>query len=430
MGRIASAVLLLFVFGCADPGSAPAQSSPSSEQTFSQAQLEQMLAPIALYPDTLLTQVLVASTYPLEVVMAEQWLQQPDHAGLQGSALDQALANENWDPSIKSLIPFPTVLKQMDDNLSWTQQLGDAFLAQRQQVFAAVQSLRAQAMQAGKLASTAQQNVSVENAATGAVQYTVASPNTNYTPTPGQAIVIAPANPQVVYVPVYNPAIVYGAWPFPAYPPVYYPPPPGYAVGSALLSGMAFGAGVAITGSLWGWGSCNWGTGNVNVNVNQWNNINRNFTQISANQTNWRFNSEHRRGVAYNSTNLTNRYDPYRNNTRWNGNNTSWDHNNYRGWGEHPEIGEDSNLQRQSRSPQPSASWRNARNDWANRFHGAAYRGLDRPDAARSWSRRGNEDLARADQYRNFDRDRGFDRFGGFRRTDNFAHAGGGWRRF
>jgi hypothetical protein len=131
MIRTASVLLLLLMFGCADPGSAPAQNSPLSGQTFSQAQLEQMVAPIALYSDTLLTQVLVASTCPLEVVMAEQWLQQSGHAAMQGSALDKLLANENWDPSVKSLILFPTVLKQMDDNLSWTQQLGEYPLAGR-----------------------------------------------------------------------------------------------------------------------------------------------------------------------------------------------------------------------------------------------------------------------------------------------------------
>jgi hypothetical protein len=422
MIRAASVFLLLLVFGCTAPGSAPAQGTAPSDQTFSQAQLEQMLAPIALYPDTLLTQILVASTYPLEVAMAAQWLLQPGHASLQGSALDKALAKENWDPSVKSLIPFPAVLKQMDNNLSWTEQVGDAFLAQQQQVFGAVQSLRTRAAKAGELTSNSQQNVSVENAASGAVQYALSSPTTTYTPTPGQVIVIEPANPQVVYVPAYNPAVVYGAWPYPAYPPVYYPPPPGYAAGTALLSGLAFGAGVALTSSLWGWGHVNWGIGNVNVNVNRWNTINRNFTQINANQTDWHFNAEHRRGVAYNNVNLTNRYAPHRNNNRWDSNNTSWDHSSYRGWDNRSDVGDNRNSSHMSDRG-------NARNDWTNSFHNSAYSGLDHPDEARSWSQRGNDSLDRPDQNRSFDHNWGFDRDGGFRSADDFAHFGGG-RRF
>jgi hypothetical protein len=152
----------------------------------------------------------------------------------------------------------------MNGKLDWTQQVGYAMAVQQNDVMASIQRLRRQAQIAGQLKSTEQQVVRTE----------------------GQTIIIAPAQPSVVYVPAYNPAVVYGAWPYPAYPPVYLPPPPGYAFGNALLTGLAFGAGVAITAGLWGWARPNWGGGYVNVNVNRYNNINVNRTQI--NNSTWR----------------------------------------------------------------------------------------------------------------------------------------------
>jgi hypothetical protein len=266
-------------FAQAPPPTQPAPAAP----TYSQAQLEQMLAPIALYPDDLLTQVLVASTYPLEVVMASRWLDQPGNKALKGDALLKALDAQDWDASVKSLIPFPTVLKSMNDHLDWTQTLGDAFLAQQGDVFAAVQTLRGRAQAAGKLQSNAQQTITQQ----------------------GPAIIIQPAQPSVVYVPVYNPTVVYGAWPYPAYPPIYYPPPPGAYLGTALATGLAFGAGIAITSALWGWGRPNWNNGSVNVNVNRFNTINANqfnnyrSNTAAINSDTWRHNPDHRRGVAY-----------------------------------------------------------------------------------------------------------------------------------
>jgi hypothetical protein len=258
---IAAAALVVPPPGFAQPPPPVAAQPPDAAASlYSAEQLDALLAQIALYPDALLTQVLMASTYPLEIVTASRWLAQGNNKGLSGDALAQALQAQNWDPSVKSLVPFPQVLEMLNSNLDWTQQLGYAFANQQNDVWNSIQRLRAQAQAAGQLKTTEQQTVAVEQG----------------------AIVIQPANPQVVYVPSYNPAVVYGAWPYPAYPPVYYPPPPGYVVGSALMTGLAFAAGVAVVGSLWGWcgprwsgGYGNWG-GSVNVNANRYNNINVN----------------------------------------------------------------------------------------------------------------------------------------------------------
>ncbi len=249
-----------------DATAAAADSAADSSADYSTEQLDALLAPIALYPDQLLTQILMASAYPLQIVEAHRWQQMPANSALSGDALATALEQQSWDPSVKSLVPFPTVLSMMNDKLDWVQQLGYAVENQEGDVMNSVQRLRAQAQAAGQLNSNEQQTVS----------------------TAGQTIIIAPAQPNVVYVPAYNPTVVYGGWPYPAYPPVYFPPPVGYAV----ASGIAFGVGVAVTASLWGWARPNWGYhggyGNINVNVNRYNNINVNRTQIH--NSNWRPN--------------------------------------------------------------------------------------------------------------------------------------------
>ncbi|MEI6154935.1 MAG: DUF3300 domain-containing protein, partial [Deltaproteobacteria bacterium] len=216
--------------------------APPAAPQFKQEELEQMLAPIALYPDSLLVQILMASTYPLEIVEAARWADK--NQNLKGDQLTAALEKQNWDPSIKSLINFPSVLTMMNDKLEWTQKLGDAFLAQEKGVMDTVQKLRAKAQAQGMLKSTDQQKVTTQ----------------------AQTIIIEPASPQVVYVPAYNPEVVYGPWMYPAYPPYpYYPP--GAVIGASAVS---FGLGVAV-GAAWGYaaGSANWNHGNVNVNVNQ-----------------------------------------------------------------------------------------------------------------------------------------------------------------
>ncbi len=247
----------------AQTDSGSAASSSGTQQVYTDAQLDALLAPIALYPDQLLTQVLMACTYPLQVVEAERWLQEPGNKNLTGDALSKALEAQNWDPSVKSLVPFPQILSMMNSKLDWMQQVGYAMTTQQADVFSSVQRLRKQAQEAGNLKSTPQQTVSTQ----------------------GQTIIIEPAQPSVVYVPTYSPTVVYGTWLYPAYPPVYWPPPPGYVAGQALVAGLAFGTGVAISASLWGWAQPNWHGGYVNVNVNRYNNINVNRTQINSN--NW-----------------------------------------------------------------------------------------------------------------------------------------------
>ncbi|MGE0418999.1 MAG: DUF3300 domain-containing protein [Acetobacteraceae bacterium] len=247
------------------PAPASTAAPANAVTAFNTEQLDAMLAPIALYPDQLLAQVLMASTYPFQVVEAARWLDQGNNKSLTGDALAKALQPMTWDPSVKSLVPFPQVLLTMNSKLDWMQQLGYAVANQQADVMDSVQRLRRQAQAAGSLKTTEQQKVI----------------------TTQQTIVIEPANPQVVYVPTYNPTVVYGTWPYVSTPPVYIPPPPGYVVGSALVSGLAFAAGVAVVGSLWGWATPSWGGygrgGYMNVNVNRYNNINVNRTAINNN---------------------------------------------------------------------------------------------------------------------------------------------------
>jgi len=240
-------------------------------------ELEQVLAPIALHPDALISQILMASTYPLEVVQADRWAKQ--NASLKGDALTKALEQQDWDPSVKSLVNFPQVLTMMSEKLDWTQKLGDAFLADQKKVLDTIQSLRTKAQAAGNLKSTKEQNVVVEE----------------------KIIKIESTSPQVVYVPTYNPTVVYGAWPYPAYPPYYYYPP-----GYVATSMFAFGAGVAM-GAAWGyaWGNCNWGGGDVDVDVNRNFNSNRNIDRSKyqggdrGQGGRFQHNPEHRKGVSY-----------------------------------------------------------------------------------------------------------------------------------
>jgi Protein of unknown function (DUF3300) len=267
---------IIILLLAAPPGSFAQQSGDT--KVLKQEELDQLLAPIALYPDDLLSQIFMASTYPLEVVEASRWAKQ--NQKLKGDALAQALEKQDWDPSVRSLVNFPDVLSKMSEKLDWTQKLGDAFLSQQKDVLDAVQRLRTKAEASGNLKTTSEQKVIVEE----------------------KIIKIEPANPQVVYVPSYNPTVVYGAWPYPAYPP--YPwYPPGYVWGSMF----AFGAGVAL-GAAWGyaWGNCNWRGGDVNVNVNRNANFNQNINRGDfsnkvgqGGQGRWQHNPEHRKGVSY-----------------------------------------------------------------------------------------------------------------------------------
>ena len=223
---------------------------PAAAQPFNTEQLDALVASIALYPDDLLTQLLMASTFPLEVVAAARWVEDPAHKSLSGDALVKALEAEPWDPSVKSLVPFPVVLATLNSNLTWLQQLGYAFATQQADVFAAVQRLRRLAQANDKLQSSPQQVVSTQ-------QVTVEPPaGSSQPPTQQEVIVIQPTQSDTVYVPSYNPATVYGSsWPYPSYPPYYAAPPTGYYFGTALATGLAFAAGAAVVGGLWGWAS-------------------------------------------------------------------------------------------------------------------------------------------------------------------------------
>ena len=263
-----------------------------SQKVFKQEELDQILAPIALYPDSLLTQVMMASTYPLEIVQADRWAKQ--NKDMKGDALAKALEAQPWDPSVKSLVNFPQVLTMMSEKLDWTQKLGDAFLAQQKDVMNTVQALRAKAQAAGNLKTTKEQVVKVEK----------------------EIIIIEPASPQVIYVPTYNPTVVYGVWAYPAYPPypVY---PPGYVATTAAFS---FAAGAAV-GAAWGyaWGHSDWHGGDVDIDVNRNTNINQNINREKykqqyqgkgqGGQGKWQHDASHRGGVAYRDQRTAQKYN-------------------------------------------------------------------------------------------------------------------------
>ena len=263
----------------------------SQQQLLSAGQLDALVAPIALYPDALLSEILMAATYPLEVVEADRWA--GSNKNLKGDALKTAVDKQSWDDSVKSLVATPDVLDMMSNKLDWTQQLGDAVLAQQPDVMDAIQRLRTKAQANSKLTSNAQQTVSTQSQ------------------DGRQVIVIAPTQPDTMYVPYYDPAVVYGPWPYPAYPP-YYWPAPAYIGGAILATGLAFGAGYALgrwaSGGYWG-GGFNWGGNNININRNiNINNINR------GNGNNWVHNPAHRQGVRYNNANVAAKFGGNRSN--------------------------------------------------------------------------------------------------------------------
>lgn len=220
-----------------------AQASPYTEQT--PEQLQQLVAPIALYPDSLVSQILAASTFPEQVVEADRWVQA--NPGLKGDALGQAVDQQLWDPSVKALTAFPSVLGNMDKNLSWTSSLGDAYYNQGQAVMDAIQTMRRQAEDAGNLKTTPQQTVTTQ----------------------GSTIIVGPANPEVVYVPAYDPWAVYG-YPIAVWPGWY--PYPGIWFGGPYIS-FGFGFGIGWFGGFgWGWNhwGCDWHNRTVIYNHNRY----------------------------------------------------------------------------------------------------------------------------------------------------------------
>ena len=262
---------------------AQAQTPPaaSDQQLLKAEELDALVAPIALYPDNLLAQVLMASTYPLEVVQADRWA--TENKALKGDPLKAAVDKQSWDDSVKSLVATPDVLSMMSSKLDWTQKLGDAVLAQQPDVMDAVQRLRTKADANNKLTSTKQQKV------------------TKKQEQGKQIIAIEPTDPGTIYVPYYDPGVVYGGWPYPAYPPYYFGYP-GYIAGGVIATGLAFGAGYALgrwaSGGYWG-GNVNWGNNNININRN---------TNINAGGGNWQHNPQHRQGVKYPNQNLQQKF--------------------------------------------------------------------------------------------------------------------------
>ena len=280
-----SGEILFAVMLCLSLGTAQAE-----DATFSEAELDQMMAPIALYPDALLAQILMASTYPADVAEAVKWSK--DNPDKDGDAAVDAVQDKSWDPSVMSLVAFPQVLAMAGEQPEWVQNVGDAFLADSDTVMDTVQKLRKKAKDEGNLKTTEQQKVIVEE------------PSSSET-----VIIIEPADPQIVYVPSYNPTVVYGTWWWPHYTPYYYRPY-GYGFGSAVVRGIGFGIGVGITNSLWG--GCSWGRGrgSVDINVNKYNNINvGNKIDASKKNTNWNHNSNNRGGVPYKDKKSREKFD-------------------------------------------------------------------------------------------------------------------------
>ncbi len=273
--------LALLLMSCA------VNAADDSDSAFSQAELDQIMAPVALYPDALLSQILMASTYPDQIAEAVQWSKA--NSKQKGDDAVKAVQDKPWDPSVASLVAFPQVLAMMGDKPDWVKRMGDAFLAQPDETMDTVQGLRKKAKEAGNLESTDQQKVAVDESADPSV------------------IVIESSNPQVIYVPTYNPTVIYGAWWWPAYPPFYWPPPPGYGFTAGLVTGIGFGIGISITNSIWG--GFNWHHHDVNINVNKYNKININRKlNVNANSVSWKHNAINRKGTPYADRNSREKY--------------------------------------------------------------------------------------------------------------------------
>ena len=283
-------VLLVLPFTTAMAAKTPHEVVPQQIE-FSQAELEQMLAPIALYPDTLLSHILIAATYPLEIIQAERWsAQYPD---LTADEINTAIEDKDWDPSVKALVPFPRVLKRMSDDIEWTQNLGDAFLQDEKKVLAGIQTLRLDAEKAGNLENLEHLNVTREE----------------------KTIVIEPARPEVVYVPYYDPRVVYGSWRWTHYPPVYWGYPGYVSYPSHYYPNSLFYWGPRIHISLgYGFSAFNWH--NHHIVVLPYNHHHRYYSRRQIvhhnSHSRWQHNPRHRRGASYRTTAVANRFNSNR----------------------------------------------------------------------------------------------------------------------
>ncbi len=365
------------------------------DKKFKPEELDQMLAPIALYPDDLLSQILMAAGYPLEIVEAARWSKA--NPTLKGAV--KAVKDKDWDTSVKSLVAFPDVLANLNEHLDWTQKMGDAMIAQENDVADSIQRLRAKASAAGNLQSTPQQTVTTQGSG-DSIQY-----------------VIQPTNPEVIYVPSYSPSWAYGAWPYPAYPPVYYP------FAGALARGFFWGVGVAAAGAMfggWNWG----GRGNsyVNVNVNRAVNIDNHFNRNNINTDGrWRHDPDHRKGVGYRDPATRERFNQgvhpdaaQRNEFRGRLANNPGPANrphigNRPGAGgggiQHPNIGQHQNFNR------------------GNFQHPSAIGGVNRGNQINHQAMRGHQQMNRAQSHPNYQRGGGG---GGMRGGGGGFHGGGG----
>jgi hypothetical protein len=275
---IAIAAVIVQISGVAlvraqEPAAAPAAATEEAPAGIPPEQLESLVAPIALYPDALLAQVLVASTYPLEIMQLQQWLtKNPD---LEGDALADAVAEQPWDPSIQSMAAVPEALERLANDIQWTTELGNAFLAQQSDVMDAVQSMRQKAQEKGALESNEQQMVETQ----------VVEEKT--------VIIVESADPEVIYVPSYNPTYVYPPPVYP-YPPVYYPPYYGGAF-------VAFSVGVAWGAAIWGGSCCHcgWGHNDINIDINNNFNRNTNIDRGDRGGGSWQHDPQHRGGAPY-----------------------------------------------------------------------------------------------------------------------------------
>lgn len=257
------------------PAPASAQEAlTNTDAKFSTEELDQILAPIALYPDDLLSNVLMAATYPLEVVQAARWIEQPENADLKGTALTKALKDKDWDPSVKALTQFPDVLAMMSEQLDWMQKLGDAFIASEADVMDRIQFLRDKAEEAGNLKSNEHQTVRTRHV--GGDDY----------------IYIEPADPEIVYVPVYDPLEVYGSWWYPDYPPYYWWPDD-----VVYVDDFFWGAGIVIAPSLWAWSRPRWHRHYIHIDRYKFNRLEKHRRKLKSGR--WRHDARHRRGVKF-----------------------------------------------------------------------------------------------------------------------------------
>ncbi|HYM72638.1 MAG TPA: DUF3300 domain-containing protein [Stellaceae bacterium] len=259
-------------------------------QPLSAAKLDQLVAPVALYPDPLLSQVLMASTYPLEVVEAARWTRVQTSRALSREALVEALKDKAWDPSVLSLVSFPRLLSLMVDKLEWTEQLGDAFLAQQDEVLDAVQRLRQRALTTGNLRVTPQCHCVVR--------------------TSDETVSILPAGARVIGVPIYDPAVAYGSWPDPLYPPIAFPPPTGFAAAAGAAVGFESAVDLTAFGPLWGWSSIDWSHHSLAVDPARYALAGKDHPALADGI--WVHNPAHRGAVGYADAAVTARFDAAR----------------------------------------------------------------------------------------------------------------------